>query len=215
MVSSPELEIAVELGRQAERWGLRVRVQHKAPSLAREFFLAGSVGGSGNPLVGALRELGVWGCMAREKHVPRSYLLAPARERAALLSGLLDTDGHYSGGGFDFVSASSRLAHDVVFLARSLGLAAYVRRKTCRAYLGNVYYRISISGHVDHLPLRVERKRPAPRRQRKDVLRTGFSVEPAGKGDFVGFEVDGDGLYLAGDFTVHGGVEVRALDKAA
>nr|EES53920.1 MAG: type II secretion system protein E [Leptospirillum ferrodiazotrophum] len=35
------------------------------------------------------------------------------------------------------------------------------------------------------------------------VVRTGFTALPEGLGDYYGFELDGDHLYLAADFTVH------------
>jgi hypothetical protein len=49
------------------------------------------------------------------------------------------------------------------------------------------------------------RKIAAQRLQVKDVLVTGIEVTPIGKGAFYGFSVDGDYLFLLGDFTVaHG-----------
>ena len=76
------------------------------------------------------------------------YLTAKREDRLALLAGAIDSDGALSRGGFDFVQKNKQLADDVVFLARSLGLAAYVSksRKVC----GNTgsegtYFRVSIS----------------------------------------------------------------------
>lgn len=36
----------------------------------------------------------------------------------------------------------------------------------------------------------------------RDPLRVGFSVKPDGLGEYAGFQVDGDGRFLLGDFTV-------------
>ena len=55
---------------------------------------------------------------------------------------------------------------------------------------------------MSEIPSRIPRKRVAPRQQKKDVLRTGFSVESLGDDDYYGFTLDGDGQFLLGDFTV-------------
>jgi len=56
---------------------------------------------------------------------------------------------------------------------------------------------------VDEIPVRVRRKEVRPRRQRKNVLLTGFDVVPTGiREPYFGFTLDGDGRYLLGDFTV-------------
>ena len=51
-------------------------------------------------------------------------------------------------------------------------------------------------------PVRIKRKMLPPRKQIKSVLRTGITVQPAGYGEYFGFELDSDGLFLLGDFTV-------------
>jgi superfamily II DNA or RNA helicase len=44
----------------------------------------------------------------------------------------------------------------------------------------------------------------------KDALRVGFRVEAIGDGAYVGFELDGDGRFLLGDFTVTHNTEIGA-----
>ena len=80
-------------------------------ALEREFYVKG--------LIPTLRALDVFG----NKHVPRSYHEAPIKQRKALLSGLLDSDGHCSpiNGHIEFCSMDRALANDVLELARSLG----------------------------------------------------------------------------------------------
>ena len=67
---------------------------------------------------------------------------------------------------------------------------------------GKIYYRFSICGDFSALLLRVARRIPGPRRQKKSPLRTGFTVHAIGDGEYFGFTVDADHLYLLGDFTV-------------
>ena len=123
-----------------------------------------------------------------------------------MLAGLIDTDGSldHSGCGYDYITKSKLLSDDIVFVSRSLGLAAYAKEsiKSCGDFTG-LYYRIHISGNCEIIPCRVEHKKSHPRRQKKNVLRTAIkSVEYVGEGEYVGFTVDGDNLYLMGDFTV-------------
>lgn len=137
------------------------------------------------------------------KYIRQDYLTGSREQRIELLSGLLDTDGSLARTGYEFTSKSRELSEGVCFLARSLGLAAYL--KECRkgikstGFVGT-YYRVGISGDCTFLKCLVNK---APqRKQRKSVLRTGFSVEPLGDGDYYGFALDKDKLFLLGDFTV-------------
>lgn len=140
-----------------------------------------------------------------EKRIPRVYLVNDRATRLQLLAGLLDTDGHYFNGHYEIITKYPGLRDDLLFLARSLGLAAYSREKrgVIKALdFEGTYQRITLSGDLDQIPCRVPRKQAAPRRQVKNVLHTGFRIEPIGDGDFYGFELDGDGRFLLGDFTI-------------
>jgi len=162
------------------------------------------VGCRGSDLHQSLVFCGLRGKGCADKHVPWEYRIADRDSRLELLAGLMDSDGHATCGGYDYVSKSPSLAHDVAFVARSVGLAAYVKPCLKSSQLGTTgeYYRVSISGHCDRIPCRIPRKRHEPRRQKKDALRTGFHVERVGIDDYYGFSLDGDGRFLMGDFTV-------------
>jgi hypothetical protein len=116
---------------------------------------------------------------------------------------LIDTDGSLSCGGFDWISKSKQLAEDVVYLSRSLGLAAYMSPCEKRDQHGNggTYYRVFISGDCSIVPIKVSRKRAPIRRINKDAQRVGFKVELLPEDDYYGFVVGGDHRYLMGDFT--------------
>lgn len=152
-----------------------------------------------NTITKLFRDLGV----IHNKHIPHLYLTASKQQRLELLAGLLDTDGGLCGG-FDFIQKRMILSEQTAFLARSLGFAAYVTPCTKHSQNGTegVYYRVSISGHLNEIPTQVPRKQALARKQKKNVLRTGFKVELLPEDDYFGFEVDGDHLYLLGDFTV-------------
>ncbi len=117
----------------------------------------------------------------------------------------------------DIIQKSETLAWDIAFLARSLGLAAYVTpcEKSC-THNGTKrcgrYFRVSISGDTNLVPVRLARKKCQPRGQRKNVLNVGITVTPVGIDDYYGFQVDGDGLFLLGDFTVtHNSLSAKAI----
>ena len=157
-----------------------------------------------NAVLDGLKELGLFGKKSGEKFVPFAYKTSNKKDRLEMLAGLLDTDGSQQNKGFDFVSKSNQLAEDVAFLARSCGLAAYVKPcfKGCQnGYVGK-YFRVSISGETSIVPCKLERKKSLPRKQKKSVLRTGFSINHFGEGSFYGFTLNKDGRYLLDDFTV-------------
>lgn len=152
-----------------------------------------------------LKALGVH----NDKHIPSVYKVNSEANRLQLLAGIIDTDGSYSDSSnhYDVISKSRELANDIAFVAHSLGLAAYVKPCTkCCPYKGEQrcgrYYRIGISGDVDRIPCKIARKQARPRQQVKNVLVTGIKVKDVGVGNYYGFTIDGDHLFLLGDFTV-------------
>lgn len=207
-VTTPEPELVTEINAVAAERQLDVRSYQQtrwdgSVNLASTYAITNS---SRKPhsMSQALRQLGLWGTASATKFIPAVYKTASRADRLALLAGLLDTDGYLGSNCFDFISKSPRLAADIAFVARSVGLAAYVTEceKTDQFGQGGIYHRVGISGHVDMIPCRVPRKQGHPRQQVKDVLRTGFTVQPLGLEPFYGFTLDGDGRYLLDNFTV-------------
>lgn len=138
------------------------------------------------------------------REVPYCYLTNSREIRAEFLAGILDTDGALTGSnGIDLTTKHKDVADAVAFLCRSLGFSAYITTKTVQLKGWREprdYYRLSISGDLERLPC--VRLKPKPRKQVKDVLRTGWKAEPIGQGRYYGFTLDGDGRFLLGDFTV-------------
>ena len=135
-----------------------------------------------------------------ELWIPHEYKTASIEVRLALIAGLLDADGDFKKQ-FSFSTVSKQLAEDMVFLCRSVGLAAYNKARTTKCE-GKIFnsFRVNISGDLDRIPtLRFDQKE---RRQIKSVLRTGFTVTALGLGDYCGVMVDGNHRYLLADFTV-------------
>lgn len=166
-----------------------------------------------SPVAEALRGLGLMGKGSADKFIPYAYRVASRADRLEMLAGLIDTDGSLSRSGFDYITKSPALARDVAFIARSVGLAVTERVKWV-PYKGQrrPYHRLSITGETQMVPCRLPRKQAAPRMQKKNPLRTGITVRPIGDGPYAGFQVDGDGRFLLGDFTVtHNSWVIAAL----
>ncbi len=154
-----------------------------------------------NPILNILRSLGVLG----NKHLPDCYLFNSREVRLSVLAGLLDTDGGLGHSGFDFISRFQRLSEGVVFIARSLGFRAKMTpcEKRCSTTgKWGTYYRVCISGDCDLIPTRIPRKIAPKRLQKKSPLVTGIAVKSVGTGEYFGFQLSGDGLFLLADFTV-------------
>ena len=208
-------EIEEETVSQATKWGVDIRAALKPNAVVTWWF---GRRGKLNPLRDALIEVGIYPSGSANKAIPLIYKQASVADRYEILAGLLDTDGHLARGGYDYISKSKTLAHDVAFLARSLGLAAYIKECQKSAYVGHIdtYWRVSINGNTNSIPCRVSYKQAQPRLQKKSVLRTGLSIYPHGHGFFYGFTLTGDGLYLMDDFTVthNSGKSMVALSLA-
>lgn len=149
-----------------------------------------------------------------DRRIPDEYKMGSWQTRLFTLAGLLDTDGSLTSGGVEITQKSDKLADDIVFIARSLGLAAYKKKKvgTIKSIrFSGVYFRVGISGDLRLLP--TQRLKFKERKQTKDVLRTGFTVEPLGEGEYTGFQLDGNHRFLLDDFTVtHNSEFMRYLE---
>lgn len=154
-----------------------------------------------NLIKDGLKKLGV----ISNKHIPHSYLTGDRQQRLQLLAGIVDSDGYYDVKTISIVFKLERLANDTAYLARSLGLAAYVSKvkKTCtNTGVTGDYFSISISGDFTDIPCILKRHCFQPRKQKKSVLVTGITLEKIGYGQYFGFEISGDRMFLLGDFTV-------------
>jgi superfamily II DNA or RNA helicase len=142
------------------------------------------------------------------KHIPNNYKCNSRDIQLQVLAGIIDSDGSYSKGGFDIIQKNEKLLDDIIYIARSLGFAAYKLKceKSCM-YKGErktgTYYRTNIHGKgLEEIPVKIPRKKASSRKQIKDVLSTRIRLEELPEDDYYGFELDGNRRYLLGDFTV-------------
>lgn len=204
-VTTVDPEILDTLTVESKRWGLWLRPADDITYLFRRTSGHSHWSSKPSPLNHALRDMGLLPIACADRFVPLAYKTGSVHVRLEILAGLVDTDGSRTNNCFDFISKSRRLADDVTFIARSVGLAAYVKPCQKSAYPGHIdtYHRVSISGNTDIIPCRIPRKQASARSQKKDALRTGFTIEQTGNVEpFYGFTLTGDGRYLLDDFTV-------------
>ncbi len=187
-----------------------------------DYRIIGNGAQGGNPLLNALRELGLAGKGSPEKFVPDAYKLTSAENRLALLQGLLDTDGSTQGHNLEFSSTSRQLAEDVLFLVRSLGgTASFAERQTYYTHnlerrAGLPSFRLYLCLPAQMKPFRSAQKAQAYIPHTKYFPRRAIaSVESVGVKSVQCIAVDAaDHLYVTDDFIVtHNTFTVAAITK--
>lgn len=205
-VSKPDQEIADACQSVADTFGVRISTSDQDKKCPTYHFASDEWVGQwrSNPVTNKMREI-----LGPNLTIPKEYIYNSREVRLQFLAGFLDTDGFMEHNGFEICQKRKDYAEAIQFVARSLGLACYTSVKVVN---GEEYQRMYISGDTDMIPTRIPRKQAGPRRQVKNVQNTGFSVEPAGFGDYYGFTLDGDGRFLLGDFTVtHNTYQIKGL----
>lgn len=199
-ITKPDEEIALAVKVEAERFNCNFNIYY--PKTRCINYTITTVRGQPNYLLQLLRKI-----VGDKTNLAKDYLTGSRAQRLEFLAGLLDTDGYLHNNSFEIVQKRKGWADDICFLARSLGFRALITLKI----VNNVdYWRVSISGDVSVIPVRIPRKQATTRLMNKDATRTGFSVESIGNGQYAGFELDSDGRFLLGDFTVTHNTRVAA-----
>ena len=167
-----------------------------------------------NALLDEFRDLNLIG----NKYIPTDYICDSEENRLELLAGLIDTDGHldkrehrYE---YEIIQVRKELAEQIWFLANSLGFysSIHYKKTSMKRSDGTMYYgeayRVMIYGKdLYRIPCKIKRKKINIQYYEqggkgRNPLHTGFSVVPDKIDDYYGFTIDGDHLFLLGDFTV-------------
>lgn len=176
---------------------------------AGTWIIGGPTGRGANPVLAAVRAVGLEGLHATEKFVPSAYMHAPEADRLAVLQGLMDADGHVrpKDGHVELTLANPRLAHDAAMLARSLGgTAKVVRRPTGWVHRGEARvgqaWRVSMAMPV--CPFRWERKAKVWRpRTKYQPRRAVVGITQRGVAEMVCIKVAAaDGLFVTRGYVV-------------
>lgn len=147
--------------------GVRIR-ENGDTTRCKAWHFVGKTAGQ-NPILDAVRKLGLAGKLSHEKFVPDVYKFNTPEIRLAVLRGLMDTDGWVEKAGRTtaFTTVSRRLADDVSFLVQSFG--GTVQETTKRpSYThngekreGRIAYQLTIKMPAGINPFHIARKRDA------------------------------------------------------
>jgi len=137
----------------------------------------------------------------KNKHIPKEYLIDSEENRLKLLCGLIDTDGCYAGKRHYKITFSNKypeLQDNVKELIQSLGFY-------CGEIInsGSESKTFTMFGDYSKLKyIKIERKKPIIKSKKYNSLLCGFDIKSSGEGDYYGFAVDGNNLFLLADGTV-------------
>lgn len=125
------------------------------------------------------------------KYIPELYKINSRRIRLAVLAGLLDSDdiSDEMKGYLEITKKNKRLSDDIEYLAFSLGFMV-TRSENKMIIFGE---------GLEKIPTIIPRRKSSLGK-RATCLR--FEVKAKGRGEYFGFELDGDGRFLLGDFLV-------------
>jgi len=143
--------------------------------------------------------------LLNNKHIPQIYKINSRKNRLELLAGLIDSDGYLTKkSNFEFSFKSYTLAKDIVFLARSLGYSAKIKKNA--AMFNTIRYRFHITGPCEEIPTILKRKVAKKKKNTshsKNQLHSGFKIKYVGEEVYYGFLLNGDHLYLLDNFIVN------------
>lgn len=145
------------------------------------------------------------------KFIPNEFKINSPENQLQLIAGFCDTDANYVKTK-DYLEICQSEEHyklllDLKFMCQSLGLKCTIdwRISNEKAKKPNTkYWRLRISGDIDIIPTLKHhiRKRPITTKSRNNWLDNEFKIEEYGKGEYFGFLVDNNNLFLLDDFTV-------------
>jgi replicative DNA helicase len=205
-ITTQDKEIINYLHSYAKKLDLQVTKQSTKDRCPVYGITSGQRGGyykDDNSLQTKLRKLD----LIQNKHIPHSYIQNTKENRLKLLAGLIDSDGYYDKNFnvFEIVQKDERLAHQIKYLADSLGFRVSIKTKKARIKKINYecdVYRLRIVGELDAIPTLIKRKQARKLKAKRDVSHTGIKIEYDKVDDYYGFTIDGNHLFLLEDMTV-------------
>lgn len=208
-ITTADSEVVEAIYAYAEKVGCVIRVDHKPGNAASTYVFTRDPDNYEvcnrkvvNNFTEQLRSIGLDKVGSGEKFIPDDYKYADISVRRELFAGLMDSDGYLNRNKmYDFVTKSKRLADDITFVGRSLGLQVHVQK--CQKGIKSIgfagdYYRLGISGNLDELPVRIPRKKYVPAKKgAHSSHRATFTIAKiADCQKYYGFTCDGDHTYL-------------------
>lgn len=161
-------------------------------------------------MTGLLREYGIYMKRSEEKSIPWEYLHSSVEDRIDLLMGLCDSDGSVSKGEFiDYSTSSEQLSSDIVYLVRSLGGRATVKKSGSHYTKNNVRreckerYRITFTLNGKFVPVSSEKHLKKYVKNKTVTKKFIESIEFSRRAECQCIMVDSPShLYVTDDFIV-------------
>lgn len=151
--------------------------------------------------------------LIQNKHIPECYFYGSKEQRKALLAGLINTDGWARNGrgrrtvcfgntNFELIKGAKRLADSLgyttkIIFARGEALGTGI----CEGSKLKPYYHLSIH-EFDDEHLMSNKKTDVVSIPKRNFNTSTLKITEVESGNFYGFELDGDKLYLFNDCTV-------------
>lgn len=136
-----------------------------------------------------------------QDEIDKVYILNALNTRLSVLAGYLDVHGLYNANMHTYqVQIPIDLYKTFILLVRTLGF----HMTTNKHGLSTIY------GRVETIPCKIHETRQVNRRT--DMLKSKIKIEYLNKGNYYGFELDGNGRYVLGDCTVtHNTFAIKSL----
>lgn len=132
------------------------------------------------------------------KGIPIDYKINDVQVRLNVLAGFLDANSNISSTNFEFFQKSRNIFDDIIFIARSLGLAVSIIKS--KIINGSEYYgAIIYENRMEEIPVKINKKKY---KYHKNRLNYDIKVKKLFHGKYCGFEIDSNGRFLLGDFTI-------------
>ena len=145
------------------------------------------------------------------KHIPDCYKYNSKEVVAKVIAGLIDTDGSYDCRKhcYEITQLHTRknIIYDIKEMCEYLGLRCTISTRLTSKKAkgaGHLNYRLRIRGSYI-LPVKIARKKQTLRsgfRNKKSWTDYSFKVEEYGIGEYYGFTVDKNNLFLLKDYTI-------------
>lgn len=135
----------------------------------------------------------------KDLHIPDIYKINSRHIRLQVLAGLIDAAGLVYDDCIELTLNNVTLAKDIEYIAFSIGFM--VTQTQCSNDGASIEVHI-FGDNLDTIPLLLSRKKSGTRFPHRITKYVQFDVRYWGKGRYHGFELDGDGRFLLGDFLV-------------
>lgn len=149
--------------------------------------------------------------LKNNKHIPDCYKYNSRKVVAKVIAGLIDTNGSYDCRRHCYeikqLYTRKNIIYDIKEMCEYLGLRCTVSTRLASKKAkgaGHIIYRLRIRGNYI-LPVKIARKKQTLRsgfKNKKSWTDYSFKVEEYGIGEYYGFTIDKNNLFLLKDYTI-------------